>query len=745
MWGWWTGGPLGAGGSLRWATPEAVIVVAAVLALAAWLLAWRGQRGVVAQVVELVAWALALVGLVVAVARPVWVEEEGRTEGGRLVALVDGSSSMSVVEGDTPRTARADEVVAELAAQGAEIFHFGGGLAPGAPVAYDLPDTDLEAALHALGDRFAGERLAGLVVVSDGIDRGLLRRRFQREDDPAPPRLPGPLTVVQVGQADDLQDLAVATVDAGGYAYVHTPFRIRATLRGLGFEGQTVQTDLLQDGAIVRSQSVVLDDEGNGEAIFEVRPDRAGRFSYLVQVPDYEADAVLANNALPVVVRVVRDRIRVLQVAGAPSWDVKFLRRFLKGDPSVDLVSFFILRTSDDVDDRWQDHELSLITFPYPQLFSEDLRTFDLVVFQNFDHQPYFGGASSELLGNLRDFVVRDGHAIAMLGGDRSFSLGRYGGTALGDILPVSPAPQPVRPDEAPFSPVLTEAGRRHPITRLVGDPFENQAWWGRLHALDGTNTGIVARPDAAVLLQHPSVRTSTGAPLPVLSVREVGEGRTMAMSVDTSWRWSLSEAAEGRGNQAYLRFWKAAMRWLVADPTTARLTVDTTRENYGLDDEVKIVVSARDADFAPLVGGQVEVVVKSATGVESFEAETGPDGEVAVVFQPTRRGAHRVEVAVREGAVEIDTAQTVFAVTSRDPELDDVAPDPAFLQWLAERTGGRFVAPGEDVVPLIDDDAGRTVWDRHEVALWRSPLLAAWIALFAGLAWWVRRRAGLR
>ena len=50
---------------------------------------------------------------------------------------------------------------------------------------------------------------------------------------------------------------------------------------------------------------------------------------------------------------------------------------------------------------------------------------------------------------------------------------------------------------------------------------------------------------------------------LAVLAVAEAGEGRAMALTVDTSWRWSFTEAAEGRGNQAYLRFWKNSFQFL--------------------------------------------------------------------------------------------------------------------------------------------------------------------------------------
>lgn len=743
---WWTGGPVGPAGTLVWTAPDWVMVVAVGAAVVAWIASLAGRRSAGARVGEALLWALALAGIAVALARPVWVEEEGRVEPGRVAVLVDASASMGVREGGGSRGEQASALAATLEGKGVDVFHFGATLSAGPPDAYTLPDTDYDSALRALSDRFAGEKLAGVVLISDGLDRGLLRRHWAAGENPVPPALPGPLTVFQVGSAADLTDLAVQSVDAGGYAYVHTPFRLRATLRGVGFGGRSVRVQLSKDGAAVNSRTVVLDADGKGEATFEVTPDKSGRFAYLIEVPDYEDDAVPSNNSMPVVVRVVRDKIRVLQVVGAPSWDVKFLRRFLKGDPSVDLVSFFILRTRRDLARGWSPDELSLIEFPYAQLFTEDLKSFDLVVFQNFDYEPYFeGGSKSALLQNLKDFVTRDGHAFVMVGGDRSFDLGKYGATPLEDVLPVTVSANPVPADESPFRPVLTDAGARHPVTRLVSDPAENATWWARTFPLDGTNMGLDVRPGSDVLLAHPTLRTASGKPLPVLSVREAGAGRTMALTVDASWRWSLFEAAEGRGNQAYLRFWKNAMRWLIADPSTARITVDTARENVSLGDEVRLVVGARGTDFGPLEGAKAAVTVTSGGQTWNLEGATGADGTAILTFRPELRGAHRVEAKVTVGAATLGADATVFAVTNRDPELDEVAPDPEFLAWLAARGGGKFYATGERGPVVRDASAGRTVWDRKEVPLWRSPALVSWIGLFAGLAWIVRRRAGMR
>ena len=91
------------------------------------------------------------------------------------------------------------------------------------------------------------------------------------------------------------------------------------------------------------------------------------------------------------------------------------------------------------------------------------------------------------------------------------------------------------------------------------------------------------------------------------------------------------------------------------------------------------------------------------------------------------------------------ENTDTVFAVTTRDPEMDDIAPDDAFLQWLAHESSGVLYPPGELGPVQRDPSAERVLRDRTETPLWRAPLLALIVAGASGLAWIVRRRSGLR
>ena len=263
---------------------------------------------------------------------------------------------------------------------------------------------------------------------------------------------------------------------------------------------------------------------------------------------------------------------------------------------------------------------------------------------------------------------------------------------------------------------------------------------------MDGVNLTAGLAADSAALLVHPSARAADGTAAPVLAVREVGKGRTMALAVDSSWRWSFSEAGGGRGNQAYLYFWKNAMRWLVADPEDRRVVVSPSRENVLLGDEVRLVSRVRDAGYGPVGDTEVRGTIRAPDGTTTaFTETTNAAGEATATFTPTQEGAHRVEV--RASGDASDQGETVFAVTARDPELSEVVPDAAFLQQLAALYGdqGRYVGPDDRLAPLADDAARRAIPERRQTALATAPLVALLFGLFASLAWWARRRTGGR
>src|SRR5207248_2887898 len=296
------------------------------------------------------------------------------------------------------------------------------------------PSTDILGALTGAAAAGTGGRpLAGLFVASDGADNAELSEGVSQTAAAELRKLSAPVFALPLG-AQALKDLAVEKIAVDDFAFVRNQVTVDATLTARGFGSTDVPVVLRREGQVVAQKTVHI---GSGQARYDAKlafvPDRTGKFAFTVSVPVYEGEALAQNNQKSFVLKVIRDRVRVLLVVGRPSWHVRFLRQLLKRDPNVDLISFFILRTPADDTHSSQD-ELSLIPFPTQEIFQEQLKTFDLVIFQDFGNRPWYH--LSQYLDGIASYV-RDGGALAIVGGEQALSPSHFATTAIDSVLPV--------------------------------------------------------------------------------------------------------------------------------------------------------------------------------------------------------------------------------------------------------------------------------------------------------------------
>jgi uncharacterized membrane protein len=454
-------------------------------------------------------------------------------------------------------------------------------------------------------------------------------------------------------------------------------------------------------------------------------------------IPAAASDQVPENNDRAALLRVGRERLRALLVAGRPTWDVRFLRDFLKRDGSVDLVSFFILRAAADLTAA-PTNELALIPFPTDELFREHLGSFDVVIFQNFDYAPY---EMQTYLPRIRDYVQRGG-SFVMIGGDRSFSEGRYAGTAIEEILPVKLGGAGVLTGS--FRAEVNKSLARHPIVALGPDPSLTRKTWQTLPPLHGMNMVTGIKDGAQVLLHHPRARLNGRARLPVLVVGEAGRGRVAAMTTDASWRWRFAADDATVGSDEYELFWDRMIRWLTRDPLLEPARISTDREHYGAGAEISVSGRFRDNGYRPMKKARVALHVQPASDEgPPVIADADEDGVLqAILRAPTEPGAYEVVASV-DGK---DLAREVFIVERSGDELANLEAIPDRLQALAEKTGGRLFLGTEGVPPLSELASSSR---RATGVVSKQPLLTPWFILLTililGTTWVLRRRWGRR
>ena len=738
---------------------------AAVIGIVA--LSWRASRGAPAwrraTMIGLRTGA-AVVALVVFLEPAVELRQVAR-EPNRIAVLIDDSKSMSLAEqpGGPTRIERAHKLIASsgdtIAAWEADhkidYYAFSETVTATslAALAVDPAQgkaTLIRKALEFVRGRYEGRDLAGIVVISDGSATGGFDedsgdgavRDFLRSLD---------TRVHTIWAArPGLKDVAVAKVMADEFAFVRTVVRIDAVIRTTGLPARTVPVTLSTDGQPLRQKMVDLP-AGNHDVTvtFEVTPPRVGRYVYEVSVPVVAGEAVTTNNTRSFMIRVIRDKTRVLQVAGQPSWDVRALRQMLKSDPNVDLISFFILRTQDDVSLVPND-EMSLIPFPTRELFEQQLPSFDLIILQNFEYLPYGIG---DYLENIRSYV-EGGGGLAMLGGAASFSSGGYYGTPVAAALPVElygPFDSGPVLDTQRFSPKLTDAGVLHPVTSLRYVAEDNQAAWKGLPQLDGVNLVAGAKPDATVLAVHPRLKTKSGKPMPVIVAGDYGKGRSLAVTTDSLWRWGFVAAAHpGDDGRQYTKFWEGARRWLIQDPDLRNLHIDSDAVEYAPGAAVRVAVRLLGRDYQALPGGVVSLVVKRgadpnhAEQVSEAKITVGEDGTGVDELGGLSPGVYRVYGHATISGRQVD-ASDIFLVRDGGNELDRPVGDPATLDAIAAATGGSALGPADTLPRDLVFDPPRIVRvdRRTDVELWSRPGLLILVVGLLGLEWLLRQRSG--
>ena len=237
----------------------------------------------------------------------------------------------------------------------------------------------------------------------------------------------------------------------------------------------------------------------------------------------------------------VRDQLRVLLVSGEPHSGERVWRNLLKADPSVDLVHFTILRPPDKQDGT-PIHELSLIDFPTRELFAEKITQFRADHLRPLRATGFFRPPISTTSRVTCETAVRCCFRPAP--NLPTTSICR---TPLDTVLPA----EPVGVTEKPFHARLSDAGKRHPVTRgLEGSASDPPHWSRFFREVDTRNVSV-----------PPVMTGADGQPLLLLS--RYDEGRVALLLSDHIWLWA--RGYEGGG--PHLDLLRRMSHWLMKQP----------------------------------------------------------------------------------------------------------------------------------------------------------------------------------
>ena len=621
------------------------------------------------------------------------------------------------------------------------LYRFGTGLEPITPAsisqlkAQDQGTRLLELLQTAAGD--AGSQ-AGMLIFTDGITNGD-KKTFE-----GTPALPVPVFAVGVGETEGFTDVRIADVRAPEFAFRGREFKLDFTILASGLKGKTVPLYFNRGKNLIASRSVSIDGDPFEQKItLSFTPKELGSHSFSLSIPTQPGEQITENNQKEFKVDVQRDKIRVLTLSGSPAWNYRFLRMAMKQDPLIELVSFVFLRTPTDSVDV-PDNQLSLIPFPIDDIFLEELKNFDVVVFDDFSHRAYFNPGYLE---KVKDFV-RDGGGLAMFGGSRSFDSGGYAESALKEVLPVELDGKGSYQTQGTARSVLTASGKAHPITRLLPDPKANEEAWTKMPPLSALNQVRGARGETLLT----AAGDGSGAGSPLLTIGRFGKGRTLALMSDEAWRWNFIAVGNRETPQNHLKLVRQAVRWLAQEPSFEQVQIrQIPMSRPG--EKIAIKMRALKDDFTPTGQASVQIRVFGPEGEPSLVSATvdGQEGEYSGEYTPTKEGSYRVEAEASLAGKTLGKDRRSFSVAFPYGETDDGRPRIDLLKQIADASHGEFFSISEwnekaleKISAKLEAHAASQIIEQRQTRLWSTLWPFSIILALLSIEWWMRRKWGL-
>jgi uncharacterized membrane protein len=738
-------------GDFSWGLSRPVLlVVAAVAALAVLaLLTYRGISAADRPRDRFVLVGLRLAALAVllfCLFRPTLILKAAVPQQNFLGILIDDSRSMSIADRDgQPRSAFIQEQLhgpnAQLLAALSQkfvvrFFRFSSSsdrVGTAGDLKYAGTSTRLAPALDRARDELAGLPLAGLVMVSDGADTsdaaidetlaGLKARSI-------------PVFTVGVGQERFARDVQVTRVETPRAVLKGTALVVDVVLSQTGYGGKTVPLSVEDDGRIVSTQEVTLPADGESATV-KVRftANEAGARLFRFKVPTQAGEQVTQNNARDTLIEVNDRREKILYFEGEPRFEMKFIRRAVEEDKNLQVT--ILLRTAENKFWRGDVSDKDELIGGFPKT-REELFAYRSIILGSVEAASF----TPEQLRMLADFVSKRGGGLLMLGGRRSFAEGGWGGTPVGEVLPVVIENANAKFfSEVPARP--TRAGVTFPVTQVAGDERASNAKWNDLPPVSSVNSVRQAKPGATVLLTGVDNRKQDQI---VLAYQRYGRGKAIAMPIQDSWLWRM-DAKIAVSDTTHAMFWRRLVRWLV-DGVPEQVNLTTTADRVEPGEAIKLSAEVLDRAYVEVNDSRVIARVTSPTGKTTevpVEWTVTKDGDYRTSFVPDESGIYDVRVTAARDQKDLGTSAMHVRVSAGDAEYFDAAMRAPLLKRIAEDTGGRFfTAASVASLPEAISYSGRGVTVVEERELWDMPaLLLALLGLVAA-EWGYRRVRGL-
>ncbi|MFH0991314.1 MAG: hypothetical protein V1799_15005 [bacterium] len=573
--------------------------------------------------------------------------------------------------------------------------------------------TDLGGVLKAAGEAATKSNIRALLLLSDGVATVGTSPRSQAEN------LGLPIFTIGIGDSTEQRDISIQTISTNSITFVGNKVAVKATIKSSGFDGERVEVILRDAYKQLDRQTATLQSGVRNYAVtFSMTPEKEGLQKFSLEISKLQGEVSHQNNAQAFFVKVLKSKMSVTLIAGAPGADGAFIRRALAADKNIALSTFIERGNGQFYEGTFSAQSLKetecLILIGFPSAATPP------AVVMNIAEAARTGTPLFWMPGRLID--VPKAKILE---------------PALPVILPAALGSE----GEVFFT--IADNFKTSPVLKFSPAPEA----WTKLPPMFRGEGMFKAKAESEVLGY--SKIQSVVLKEPLFVSRNVNRTKSLALLGYGVWRWkSFADPASGFDG-LFDQWFSNCVRWLTTREDDRKVRVQPAKEFFSTLEKIDFFAQVYDANYQPITDADVALEITKDNQLHRMTLTSLDGGRYEGSMESLSEGDYHFKATVMTGGQLLADEKGSFSVGGVNAEYLDIRMNKLLLQQLALQTGGTYYDAGDiqnlpKDISAVKEFKQRETIHTQEYELWnRSWMLGLMVLLFAG-EWFLRKRIGM-
>ncbi len=563
------------------------------------------------------------------------------------------------------------------------------------------------------------DNLQGIILLSDGNYTEGSNPLYDAEKS----RIP--IFTVGIGDTNEQKDISVSKLIANSIGYVDVAIPVDATIKVSGIPVQNVSVLLLEDGKKISEQNVSVSSPHGTTEIpiqFFYTPTSDGVKKLSVIVSSVSGELTAKNNSRSSLVKVLKNKMNIVVVAGSLSADVSAVMQTLNQDKNIDAPLFYQIPGGEF---KSQKENVPL---------QSSLTSADCIILIGFPTAQ----TSLSSINNVAQVILSRSLPVLFIA-SRTLDLQKV--RTMETIFPFTVLSE--RIDEQSVLPNVFPKTKFHQLLQNETSP------WEKLPPVFYALQTFSAKPEAQNLL---GVKIQN-VPLtdPLFVTQSIGSTKSAAILGYGIHRWKLLASSTSETKNFFDTWFSSLVRWLATREQDKFVRVEPLKEFYSQGEQIEFSAQVYNQSYQPVDHADVHLSLRSKTNNQRYETILSSLGsgryEGSIESLPEGEFTYAA-VALNDGDT-LGTSGGRISVGEQSIEFAETKMNKPLMKQMASASGGEYSDANLfgsllRTILLRSEMKPQELKHTNEFELWNLPSFLTVIVLLFGIEWLIRKQSGM-